>query len=65
MESRIKKLFETIQEEQERLNQLKVLFGADDSMTRNTFRELVGMEKAFEIITGKSVTQYLIDNMDA
>lgn len=65
MESKIKELFEAIQEKQELLVKRVDLFGYDDPSTQYTFRELVGMEKAFEIVAGMSPTQYFIETAKA
>lgn len=65
MESKIKELYEAIQEKQDVFVKQVDLFGGDDPTTQNTYRELVGMEKAFKIVAGMSSTQYFINTAKA
>lgn len=58
----IEKLLKAIEEQEERFQRRKNLFGSSDEFTRDTFRELMGMEEAFKIITGMTVVEYILSN---
>lgn len=60
----IEKLLKAIEEQEERFLRRKNLFGSNDELTRDAFRELMGMEEAFEIITGMTVVEYTIYRMN-
>lgn len=63
-ESNINRLYEAIKQKQEDLTAKVELFGSADNMSRHALYELEGMEKAFEIVAGTNVTDYLLKTME-
>lgn len=58
----IEKLLKAIKERYETFQKRENLFGRNDELTRGSFRELMGLEEAFEIITGMTVVEYTLYN---
>ena len=56
----VEKLLKVIEERGETFRCRLELFGSVDEMTRSAFSELLGLEEAFEIITGKTVVEYVL-----
>lgn len=56
----VEKLLKTIEEREETMRSRMNIFGASDTMTRSAFGELIGLEEAFEIITGMTVVEYVL-----
>lgn len=54
------KLFERIEEREKTFQERLDCFGADDQMTRDAFSELLGLEEAFEVVFGRTVTDYIL-----
>lgn len=65
MDSIVQKLFEEIQNKTEYWGRQREIFGEDHYITLATSHEIIGMEEAFKIIAGMSVTEYLIKNLHA
>ena len=59
----VEKLFEIIKEEINKYVDMVHQFGADHPMTKNYCSQIHGMQKAFEIISGTSYTNYLISKL--
>lgn len=58
----IEKLLKAIEERQETFQRRKNLFGSNNVLTRDSFRELMGLEEAFKIITGMTVVEYILSD---
>lgn len=56
----VETLFETIKKEINNYVDMVHKFGADHPMTKRYCAQILGMQKAFEIITGTSYTDYLL-----
>ncbi len=54
------KLLRVIQEREKTFRERMDCFGADDQMTRDAFRELTGLEEAFEVVFGRTVVDYIL-----
>ena len=54
------KLFRVIQEREKTFRERLECLGADDRMTHDAFRELTGLEEAFEVVFGRTVVDYIL-----
>lgn len=59
----VENLFEAIKAETEKYVNMIHKFGADHPMSKHHCAQIFGMQKAFEIITGTSYTDYLISKL--
>lgn len=62
MEEIIKKLYESYEVAQNRYCETKKLFG-DDWKTTAAFHEMLGLQEAFEIVSGMTTVDYLISQL--
>ncbi len=64
MENKMQKLYEAIADKYDRYVDAKDTLGKDHRLTQNYFREMVGLQEAFEIVFGIDHIDYFIGNYD-
>ena len=56
----IEKLLRAIEERYETFQKRKNIFGINNELTQGSFRELMGLEEAFEVVFGRTVVDYIL-----
>lgn len=64
MNDKKKELYNAILDKQTHYYNAKEAFGEEYFLTRNYFREMVGLQEAFKIVFGISHIDFFIDNVE-